>query len=143
MDKLAKTTIWMNRILITLVSVLFTIIGIRNMIYPAESAAASGITLNSSTAYSVARVSMGAFPFAFALFTFTSLLSNNQLFRGVLGIFIMIMVVTVVRLIGFAVDGVAPFIGPEIVITVFSAVGLYLESRRKKKYHDHGILSVE
>jgi len=32
---------------------------------------------------------------------------------------------------GYLVDGAAPFIAPEIVMTMLSGIGLYLEIRRR------------
>ena len=55
----------------------------KNMTHPVENASLNNITLNSARALSVARVSMGAFPFGFALITLTSLISNRQLLWGV------------------------------------------------------------
>src|SRR5690242_2952370 len=115
MDKLSKTTIWLNRILIIIVTALFTFIGLRNIINPVENATAVGITLHSASAFSVARVSMGAVPFAFGILSFTSIFSDRELLRGIKGVFIFVGVITVVRLIGYKLDGAAPFLAPEIV----------------------------
>jgi hypothetical protein len=130
MDSLSKGSIWFNRVILLFVSVLFTIIGFKNIVHPAENALLTGITLNTAQALSVARASMGAFPLGFAILVFSSLFSTGQMFRGILTVFIMVATITVVRIIGFAVDGAAPFIAPEVAVTVLSGVGLWLELRR-------------
>lgn len=138
MDKLSQFGIWFNRIVLLLVSFLFTMIAARNLIYPAAAAAESNIVLSSATAFSVARVSMGAIPLAVALIIFISIFSKERIFNGLLFLFILIVTVTLVRVISLKVDGHSDFgqkvLVPEIAITILSVLGLYLEIRRKKRY---------
>lgn len=136
-DRMARIGIWLTRAVILFVSCLFTFIGLRNFLFPIQGAGSVDITLHSAKALSVARVSMGAFPLGFAIFTATSLFMNNQLYRGILGVFILLFVVTVVRVIGFAIDGAAPFIAPETVFTILAGIALYMENRRKTKFVRH------
>jgi hypothetical protein len=90
MNKKSKTGLWFNRIVLLMVSLLFTFIAFKNLIHPAQAAAAAGIVLNSATAFSVTRVSMGAFPLGFAIVTFTSIFYDKHLFRGILSVFILL-----------------------------------------------------
>jgi len=136
MDGLSKAGIWLNRLTLLFVSILFANIGLKNLIHPVQAAGAANIALNSATAFSVARVSMGAFPLGFAIIVFTSLFSGKQIFRGIFSVLIIAAVTTIVRIISLAIDGHSDFgqkvLYPEIVITILSAVGVYLELRKRK-----------
>ena len=139
MDSISKLGIWMNRIIITAVSILFSMIGIKNITYPLQNNLQSGIILNSPTALSVARVSMGAFPLAFSVILLASLLIKRQLFGAILSVFIIIVITTAVRIASLQIDGHSEFglkvLRPEIIITIFSSVGLFLELRRRRMEH--------
>ena len=137
MDNLSKLGVWMNRIVVVAVSILFLIIGIKNISHPLQNAMESGIMLNSATALSVARVSMGAFPLAFAVILLISLFIKRQMFGAILSVFIIIVITTIVRIASLQIDGHSDFgqkvLKPEIIITILSTIGLYLELRRRKK----------
>jgi hypothetical protein len=141
MDKLSRLGIWVNRITLLFVSVLFLNIGIRNTLFPLKSAVKSDITLSSATALSVARVSMGAFPLAFAVILLTSLFSKRAIFRGILSVFVLIMITTVVRIASLQIDGYSAFgqkvLIPEIIIAILSSAGLYLELHRRRTENSH------
>src|SRR5882672_11060418 len=98
MNNLSKIGIWMNRIVLLFVSVLFFSIGMRNILSPLKSALKSDISLNSATALSVARVSLGAFPLGFAIIIFASLFLKRGIFGGVLSVFIIVVITTIVRI---------------------------------------------
>jgi hypothetical protein len=136
MDNLTQTGLWLNRIVLSFVSVLFATIGFKNIIHPLERSAEAGIMLNSATALSVARVSMGAFPLGFAIIIFISIFSNPKLYQGILSVFILVTITTVVRIISLRIDGHSDFglkvLVPEIILTILSAIGLFLELRRRK-----------
>jgi len=136
MEKHLKFGIWYSRILLLLVSILFTSIALKDLLHPFEAAKQSNITLSSATAFSVFRVSMGALPLGFAIFTFVSLFSQRQISRGLLLVFILVGITTLVRIASLKIDGKSDFgqkvLIPEIVITILSAVGLYLDQRRTK-----------
>ena len=137
MDNLTKIGLQLNRIVLLVVSILFTMIAFKNIFHPVEAIADRGIVLNSATALSVARVSMGAFPLGFAVITFTSIFSNSQIFRGIFSVFILLLVTTIVRIASLQIDGHSDFgqqvLVPEVAITIFSAIGLWLELRRRKQ----------
>src|ERR1043165_9334438 len=135
MNKFSNVGIWFNRIVLFLVSILFAMIAMKNLFNPVASAAESNIVLSSTTALSVARVSMGAIPLAIALTSFLSIFSQKQMFGGLLLVFIVAFTVTLVRVISLRIDGPSVFgqkvLLPEIIITVLSATGLFLELRRR------------
>ncbi|HEX4849664.1 MAG TPA: DUF4345 family protein [Puia sp.] len=137
MDKLSNFGIWFNRAILLLVAFLFTMIATRNLLHPAASAAESNITLSSATAFSVARVSMGAIPLAVSISVFLSIFSKKRILAALLFVFILITIVTMVRIVSLNIDGHSEFgervLIPEITIMVLSAIGLYLELRRRKK----------
>ena len=136
MDNVSRVGTWLNRIVLAAVTILFALIGFRNLLDPGEATAAANITLNSATAYSVARVSMGAFPLGFAIIVFSSVFSDKGIFRGIFSVFIVATVTTFVRIMSLSIDGHSDFgqrvLFPEIVITVFSGIGLFLELRKRK-----------
>ncbi|MFL5787040.1 MAG: DUF4345 family protein [Flavisolibacter sp.] len=137
MDKLSRFGIWLNRVVLVFVSVLFTIIALKSILHPLESSAVSDISLGSATAFSVVRVSMGAFPLSFAIITLTSIFSKRQIFRGIFSVFIIAAITTIVRIISLVVDGHSDFgqkvLVTEILLTILSIIGLLLELRREKK----------
>ena len=136
MNNLSKIGIWMNRIVLLFVSVLFFSIGMRNILSPLKSALKSDISLNSATALSVARVSLGAFPLGFAIIIFASLFLKRGIFGGVLSVFIIVVITTIVRITSLQIDGHSDFgekvLIPEIILTILSGIGLYLELYRRK-----------
>ena len=115
MKKVLKAGLWLNRIVLVFVSILFTFIALKNILHPAETTAASGIVLNSATAFSVVRVSMGAFPLGFAIIAFTSIFYNKYLFQGVLSVFILITTTTIVRIVSLQIDGPSDF-GQKVLV---------------------------
>jgi len=137
MNRLSNFGIWYNRILLLLVAILFAIIALRNLVHPIAAATQSNIILSSATALSVARVMMGALPLSFAIFIFVSLFSDRQISRGVLFVFVLIGITTLVRIASLQIDGHSDFgekvLVPEISITVLAALGLYLDRRRKRE----------
>jgi len=137
MDRLSNVGIWFNRILLLLVSILFVMISTKYLFNPLASAAESNIVLSSATALSVARVSMGAIPLAIAVITFITIFSQKQIIGGLYIVFVLTFTVTLVRIISLRIDGPSAFgqkvLLPEITITVLSAIGLYLELRRRTK----------
>ena len=74
----ARFAPWIARIVLTMASVIFTVIGLRYIGDPAGASAKTGVTLNTALAYTTTRVGFGAFPLALALFSFTCLISRRQ-----------------------------------------------------------------
>jgi hypothetical protein len=135
-DTISLVGIVLNRVVIGIVALLFFYIGIKNLTDPVERAHDSSILLSTAGAITVARVAFGAFPFGFAAILATSLFSMKRLFFGVYANVLMIGILTLVRIQGLIVDGYDPLtvkiLRPEIVLTVLSLIGLYLELRRRR-----------
>jgi hypothetical protein len=134
MDRLSNFGIWYNRIVLLFVAILFVIIAVKNLAHPFEAAKQSNIILSSATALSVARVTMGALPLGFAIYIFVSLFYDKKISSGILLVFILLGITTLVRFASLQIDGHSDFgqrvLFPEITITFLSAFGLYLERRR-------------
>lgn len=135
MDYPSKISIWYNRIVLLIVIFIYAIlVGIPHMIHPIETNAPDQISLNSPAAISVLRVVRGGFPFAFSVLLFTSIFSIGTIYRGIYSAFIILSIITIVRIVGYFADGVALHLIPEIVLSILCGIGLFLEVRRRKKY---------
>ena len=130
----AKATagVWFTRVIVFVAAALFVAIGTRGILDPTGTAVSAGIQLGPGRAMSVARASFGAFPLGLAIFLLISLFSKNGLYRGILAAFVIIAVTTLVRAIGYTIDGAAPFLLNEVLLTVLTGAALVLEFRRRK-----------
>ena len=137
MKQLSRFAPWINRLVLAAVTFIFTMIGLRYIADPVNAAAATGATLNSGLAATTTRVGFGAFPLAFAIFSFACLLSTRRLRVGVSLVLTVIATAIVVRLISIAADGMVPqsarLFVPETIILVLSLAGLVLETARPKE----------
>ena len=128
---------WLNRLVLTFATVLFTIIGMRYIVDPVHASAATGVSVNSAFGTTVTHIGFGAFPLSFALFSLWCLLSRRRLVTGVSLIVTVVTTVTAVRLYSITADGaVAESINlfiPEAMILLLSVSGLLLESARVKQ----------
>ena len=125
-----------NRLVLAAATLIFTTISLRYIADPVRASAAAGVTLGSGLAATTTRIGFGAFPLAFAIFSFGCLLSTRRLLAGVRLIVTVVTTAIVVRLFSIAADGMVPeslrlFI-PETLILVLSVIGLLLESARPK-----------
>ena len=128
----ATAGVWFTRVIVFVAAALFVAIGTRGILDPTGTAVSAGIQLGPGKAMSVARASFGAFPLGLAIYLLISLFSKNGLYRGILAAFVIIAVTTLVRAIGYTIDGVAPFLLNEILLTVLSGTALMVESRRMR-----------
>ena len=132
MNTLVRRSALFNRIVLGLAALLFAMIGVRNIVNPLGEAAAHQISLASPEAITIMRVTGGAF-LALAIVFVASLTSRRRLLYGTGVLLTVATVLMVVRIIGFAVDGPAPFtvrvLKPEIAITLLSLLAFYLEWR--------------
>jgi hypothetical protein len=117
-------------------TLIFTMIGLRYIADPVRASAATGVTLNSGLATTVTRVGFGAFPLAFAIFSFACLLSTRRLLVGVSLVATVVSTAIAVRLFSLAADGAVPestrLFVPETVILALALTGLLLEVSRRK-----------
>jgi len=134
MRRVETLTPWIHRAVLMMSTLAFVRIGLRHILDPVGAAAAVGGTLNATMAVTTARVGLGGFPIAIALFNLTCLMSPRRRAAGVRLVAIVAFTVIAVRLYSAVVDGGAPqstklFI-PESVILVGSVTGLVLERAR-------------
>jgi hypothetical protein len=127
---------WINRFVLAAATLIFTSIGIRYIADPVRASAATGVTLSSGLAATTTRIGFGAFPLAFAIFSFACLLSTRRLLAGVSLVATVVTTAILVRLFGLAADGVAPesvrLFVPETIILLLSLSGVLLEAARLK-----------
>jgi hypothetical protein len=128
---------WINRLVLAAATLVFTTIGLRYIADPVRASAATGVTLTSGLAATTTRIGFGAFPLAFAIFSFACLLSTRRLLTGVSLVATVVTTAIVVRLYSIAADGVAPesvrLFVPEAIILLLSLSGFLLEAARLKR----------
>lgn len=134
---LARFAPWIGRLVLAVASVIFTMIGLRYIIDPAGSSAKTGVALHTALSYAITRVGFGAFPLAFALFSFTCLLSRRRLFEGVRVIATLAATVIAVRLYstvaeGFAKESAVLFI-PEVILLLLAVSALVLDAAQRRQ----------
>jgi hypothetical protein len=143
MERLSDFAPWVNRVVLIGAALIFTTIGLRYIADPVHAAAATGVVLGPGPAATTMRIGFGAFPLAFAVFSFVSLLSARRLQTGVRLVLTVVGTAIAVRVLSIAIDGPAPqsmrlFI-PEGVILLLGIAGLVLESARLKRQPEERI----
>jgi hypothetical protein len=136
MGKLTRFAPWISRFVLLGATLVFTRIGLRYIADPVHAAAETGVSLSSALAATTTRVSSGAFPLGFAIFTLFCLLSTRRLHTGVSLVAIVVTTAIVVRIFGMIADGPAPestrlFI-PEAVMLTLAVAGIILERARRR-----------
>lgn len=131
---MTHSSTWFARLVLGGAILLLTRIGIAYVVHPIAAVSSHQITLGSPAAITAMRVSGGMF-LGIALLLLECLVSARRLLRG-LGVLLTIaLTITVVRLVGLAVDGPAPFtlqvLKPEIALVVLSSAAYFLERRRQ------------
>ena len=136
MKNFAHFAPWINRLVLAAATLIFTTIGLRYITDPVRASAAIGATLSTGLAATTMRIGFGAFPLAFAIFSFACLLSTRRLLIGVSLVTTVVTTAIVVRLIGMVADGAVPqsvrLFVPEAVILLLSISGFILEGARLK-----------
>jgi hypothetical protein len=127
-------SLWLSRLTILAVAVLFTMIGFRFITDPLHAAANSGFSLESAVGYTNARAGMGGFPLGFAAILWFSLFSSRR-FLPALGLIATVAtVILVIRLYSAALDGTfgasAHILAPEVAILAVAFAGIWMERRR-------------
>jgi hypothetical protein len=119
----------LRRAPLVMVSVIFTLIGLRYLIDPQHAAAAAGISFSSPGGITVARVGFGAFPIVIAILAFACLISSRWLLPGLYMVFTLATVVIAVRLFSMVVDHSAEsarLLAPETILLTLSVLGIRL-----------------
>jgi uncharacterized protein DUF4345 len=132
-DSTPRRSIWFGRFVLAAATLLMIRIGVEYLTDPVGAVAPRGITLASAEAVTMMRVSGGVF-LAMAIAFAVSLASARRLLAGLGLLAIFAWTLTVVRLIGLAVDGPAPFtlkvLKPEVALVVLSSAAFVLLRRR-------------
>jgi len=136
MSDLLKRSIWFGRLILGIGALLFTVLGLRDLLSPVAVAAGTNTTLGSPDAITVVRSTGGVF-IGIAVVLAYYLASEQRLLAG-LGLLATIIIwIAGVRLIGVMVDGPGPFtlmvLTPEIVLAVLSVCAVLLERRRSRR----------
>jgi hypothetical protein len=128
---------WFPRVLLTLATVLFFLIGFRYLGDPVNRAASDSIVLGSVMAISRIRVGFGGFPLALSLVLLGCLLSSRRVLTGLGVLATTVAVVTVARLVGIAIDGPAEealkLLRVEIILLALSVAAIFLERARQRR----------
>lgn len=128
---------WLPRLLLLVATVLFFVIALKYLDDPIDNAAADAITLGSVMAISRIRVGFGGFPLALSLILLGCLLSPKRVLSGLTVLATTVAVITVVRLIGIAVDGpveeAVRLLRVETILLVLSVVSIFLERARRRR----------
>lgn len=136
MKQLSRFAPWINRLVLAAATLIFTMIAVRYIADPVRASAATGVTLTSSLAETTTRIGFGAFPLAFAIFSFVCLLSTRRLMVGVSVVTTVVATAIAVRLYSIAADGMVPesvkLFVPETVILLLCITGVLLETARLK-----------
>jgi hypothetical protein len=126
---------WLERVILVVPTLLFTVIGWKYLSQPIETTADSQIVLGSPAAITDTRA-QGAVFIALALFTLVSLVSTRRLLGGLMLVAIVVGFITAARVLGALVDGAAAEtmfkLVPEIVLLTLAAIGVLIELRRQR-----------
>jgi hypothetical protein len=135
MSDLLKRSIWLNRLVLGAGVVLFTQLGLGNMVGPVSVASRTHTMLGSPDAITALRVQGSVFIGIAAILAYC-LASERRLLAG-LGFFATIITgVAGVRCLGLVLDGPGSFtlmtLKAEVAMAVISACAVLLERRRSK-----------
>jgi hypothetical protein len=136
MKRLTRFAPWLSRAVLAGATLIFSMIGLRNITDPVHNSAEIGIRLGSALASTTTRVESGAIPLGFAIFTLICLVSSRWVLAGVGLVSIVITTAIIVRVLGLVTDGPAPestrlFI-PEGLMLALSVTAIILESQRRR-----------
>jgi len=125
----------LRRVPLVMATLIFTLVGFRNLTNPVGNAAAAGISFHSPGGITAVRIGFGAFPLAFAILAFSCLISTRRLLTGLYMVLTVIGVVTAARLFGVLFDHsaaqVARLLIPETILLILSVIAIRLEEARR------------
>ncbi len=143
MYRLWRFTPWLNRLILSAATLIFTLIGVKYITDPVRAAASFKISLGSAAAITSMRVGFGAFPLGFAIIVASCLVSTSRQLRGLYFVATIIGVATAARVLGIMVDGAAPesvlLLRPEVALLALSVIGVVLESTRRRHQLTHTV----
>ena len=128
---------WLGRLILLIVTVLFTTLAWPALVDPVQAATAHGVSIGSAEALSRVRIGFGAVPLAAAIIAFMCLVWPRRTLIGLYFVLIWVGVITVVRIIGVAVSGPNDFdlrvLRPEIVILALTIVSIFIENGKQRR----------
>jgi hypothetical protein len=133
MTRIQRVAFWAGPVVLALSIFVFTRIGWRYLVDPIGAEAAVGGTLAAPMAVTTARIGLGGFPLALALFNLGCLLSR-RFSAGLKLVAIVAFTAMTVRLYSAMVDGAVPestkLFLPECLILIASLAALLLGRKR-------------
>lgn len=134
MKQISRIAPWVDRVVLAAAILIFTTIGLRYIADPSGASAATGVTLGSARATTTTRIGFGAFPLAFAIFSFVCLLSARRRRAGVALVATVAATAIAVRLFSLAADGAVSeslrLFVPEGLLLLLAITGLRLDAAR-------------
>jgi hypothetical protein len=125
----------LSRIVMLPPMVIMVLIGLRFITTPSQGVAATGVTLSTPEAFTDTRV-VGGLALTIAFVLATCIRSRSRLRMGNLTIVAMMLLILVVRLFGFAIDGTTLAMGGqkfkftgEVLFLTLNAIAFALQSR--------------
>ena len=138
---LLKRSIWFGRVVLGAGVLLFTQLGLKDIVSPVAVAARTHTTLGSPDAITVVRVQGGVF-ISIAVVLAYCLASKRRLLAGLSVLATIITGVAGLRLIGLIVDGPGSFtvmtLKAEVALAVLSACAALLDRRRSQSLVSDG-----
>jgi len=129
------SSIWLARVVLAGAILLLARIAVAYIADPVGAVAPHEITLGSAEAITMMRVSGGTF-LGIALVLLGCLVSERRLLAGLAFLATIAVTILVIRLVGLALDGPAPFtmkvLKPEVALVVLSTTALFIERRRRQ-----------
>ncbi len=133
-----KISPWLSRLIILAVAGLFTMISLKFVFDPQQSAANAGLSIQSSVGFTNTRAGFGGFPLGFAVILVFCLFSSRRLLAALSSIVTVAAVILAVRLYGAAQDATfsqsAHILIPETILLIISLAGVVLETKRRNRH---------
>ncbi|MBV8475528.1 MAG: hypothetical protein JOZ36_02590 [Acidobacteria bacterium] len=125
-----------TRLPMVALTAILSMIALRYLITPVQSAAAAGISFTSPGGITVARIGFAGFPLGFVALFLTSLFSRHRLLSGLRTELLLLAIVIGVRVLAMALahsSETAVLLIPEAVLAVLCTFAIRLESNRRKR----------
>ena len=131
-----RFTPWFSRIILLIVTIIFTLISMKYIIDPVHTAVASGISGGSALAITTIRVGFGGFPLGSAIVILFCLAATRRLLMGLCFVTTMAGVILITRLVAVLVDhsiiGNLHLLIAEAILLTLSTIGIFIELGRRR-----------
>jgi hypothetical protein len=128
---------WLGRLILLAVALLFNFIAWPALVDPVQAATAHGVSIGSAEALSRVRIGFGATTLASAIIALLCLIRPGRVITGLYFVLIWVGVITVVRIIGVAINGPNEFdlrvLRPEIAILLLTVVSIFIERGKQRR----------